>query len=131
MAKNSDAFDFVVKNKVMIDFYSDEHGRNVRARYTDNKGVEYGYVILLGSRSLGFVVEELVQTLMSNAAPRGPQPWQSLPPPNEVIVEVELEGQVIEVMAYYGREGYRPHWRTANGSRFWGPEAFTLWRHKA
>lgn len=131
MAKNSDVFDFVVKNKVVIDFYNDQYGRNVRARYTDSEGFGHGHVVLLGNRSVGFVVEEMLQTMMTNAAPQSLQSWQSLPPPNEVIVEVEHESRVIEVMAYYGREGSRPHWRTADGNRFWGPEAFTRWRHKA
>jgi len=131
MARNSDVFDFAARNKVVIDCYSDKYGRNVRVAYTDSDGAEHGYIMPLGSRSFGFVVEELLQTVMLNAAPKGPQPWQSTPPPNEVIVEVQHEGQVIEVMAYYGRDGSRPHWRTVDGCVCWGADAFTLWRYKA
>ena len=34
--------------------------------------------------------------------------WQTTTPPNETLVEVENEGEIIKVMAFYGRDGYRP-----------------------
>lgn len=56
------------------------------------------------------------------------QEWQTAKPPNEELVEVEYEGKVIQVMAYWGRDGSRPHWRTEDGGRCWPVEAFTQWR---
>ena len=55
--------------------------------------------------------------------------WKTTNPPNEVLVEVELDGEVIEVMAFYGRDGYRPHWRTENGDRQWSADTFQRWRY--
>jgi len=57
--------------------------------------------------------------------------WQSGKPPNEQIVEVEDNGQIVEVMAYYGRDGSRPHWRNQDGSKCWDVTAFSRWRHKS
>lgn len=55
--------------------------------------------------------------------------WQYGPPPNEQLVEVEYRGEIIEVMAYYGRYGYLPHWRNKSGTRTWDVQAFHRWRH--
>ena len=129
MTNNNEIFDFAAKNKVTIECYSDRYGRSVRAGYTDSEGVEYGHVVLLGPRTFGVAVEEVVQTLMSDAASRGP--WLDSRPPNEVVVEVELDGKIIEVLAYFGRDGSRPHWRTADGGTCWSVDTFTRWRHKA
>lgn len=43
--------------------------------------------------------------------------WQTGNPPNEVIVEVEtFEGEIRrDLMAFYGRDGTLPHWRTHDG----------------
>jgi hypothetical protein len=57
--------------------------------------------------------------------------WQTGPPPNEKIVEVESDGEIIEVMAFYGRDGSQPHWRTENGDKAWSVETFKRWRHKS
>ena len=62
--------------------------------------------------------------------------WQTGWPPNEVWVEVEhlieegdgFRTEVIEVMAYYGRDGTHPHWKGRDGVMWW-PEAFSKWRH--
>lgn len=54
--------------------------------------------------------------------------WQTTKPPNEEIVEVQDGGRIIRVMAFYGRDGYRPHWRSEDGNTFWEPAAFTKWR---
>ena len=54
--------------------------------------------------------------------------WQTSQPPNEVLVEVEEGKKIIRVMAFYGRDGTRPHWRTKNGSRAWPVSAFSRWR---
>jgi len=55
--------------------------------------------------------------------------WQTGKPPNEVPVEVEDEnGEIIVVKAFYGRDGYRPHWRALDDSVHWAPSAFRKWR---
>ena len=54
--------------------------------------------------------------------------WQTGKPPNEVLVEVECDGEIIEVMAYWGRDGSMPHWRDAAGNRCWSVDCFRRWR---
>ena len=54
-------------------------------------------------------------------------PWRHDPPPNEKFVEVMHEGKPHQVMAFYGRDGYRPHWKDAAGC-CWSVDAFTEWR---
>lgn len=56
------------------------------------------------------------------------QQWQTGKPPNETPVEVEYEGNIITVEAFYGRDGYRPHWRNKEGT-CWDVSAFRRWRH--
>lgn len=54
--------------------------------------------------------------------------WQKGRPPNEQIVEVEWEDAIVRVEAFYGRDGYRPHWRSVDGGVVWEPSAFKRWR---
>ena len=54
--------------------------------------------------------------------------WNTGKPPNEKLVEVEYEGGIIQVMAFYGRDGYAPHWRTKEGDHQWSVGAFKRWR---
>ena len=54
--------------------------------------------------------------------------WKMSRPPNEEIVEVEKDGEIIRVMAFYGRDGYLPHWRTENDDCEWSMNAFKRWR---
>lgn len=54
-------------------------------------------------------------------------PWSSLKPPNEVWVEVQDKNEVIEAMAFYGRDGYSPHWQLRDGSSC-HPSRFNKWR---
>ena len=54
--------------------------------------------------------------------------WQTTQPPNEVTVEVEDGDRIIQVQAYYGRDGMRPHWRTPDGNTCWSVDAFRRWR---
>lgn len=55
--------------------------------------------------------------------------WSTGKPPNEVIVEaLSYEGKVHHVMAFYGRDGTRPHWRTKDGSEQYPVDYFTKWR---
>lgn len=55
-------------------------------------------------------------------------PWQYTAPPNETLVEIELDGQIIQAKAFYGRDGYRPHWRSADGNTCWDVSTFTRGR---
>jgi len=55
------------------------------------------------------------------------RPWQNEKPPNEVWVEVWDGEQVITAMAFYGRDGYRPHWQLPDGSCC-DPSRFGRWR---
>lgn len=54
--------------------------------------------------------------------------WTIAKPPNETLVEVEYEGQIIRVMAFFGRDGYRPHWRSEDETKTWHPSQFKSWR---
>jgi len=54
--------------------------------------------------------------------------WRTDEPPNEVVVEVKDGRKLIRAMAFYGRDGYRPHWRTPGGDTQWEPAAFKKWR---
>lgn len=53
--------------------------------------------------------------------------WCVTCPPNETPVEVELDGEIIVVEAIYGRDGWRPHWRSKDGTR-WDVPTFRRWR---
>jgi hypothetical protein len=50
-------------------------------------------------------------------------------PPNEIWVEVLDKSEVVEAMAFYGRDGYLPHWQLRNGTSC-HPSRFNKWRHK-
>ena len=54
--------------------------------------------------------------------------WETGAPPNEVLVEVEDGEEIIQVMAFYGRDGYRPHWTNQDRSKAWDVSAFRRWR---
>ena len=58
----------------------------------------------------------------------GEPDWQTTKPPNEELVEVEHEGEIIQVMAYWGRDGTLPHWKTEDGGTCWDVSTFTRWR---
>ena len=53
--------------------------------------------------------------------------WRNDKPPNERWVQVKDDNQVIEAMAFYGRDGYRPHWRLRDESCC-HPSRFSRWR---
>lgn len=57
--------------------------------------------------------------------------WQNTKPPNEVWVEVEdpITNEIIVVQAFYGRDGYRPHWRSKDEGTVWSVSTFSRWRH--
>lgn len=57
-----------------------------------------------------------------------PGPWRTERPPNEELVEVELDGKIIRVKAFYGRDGWRPHWRSEDGVLMWSVDTFKRWR---
>lgn len=58
------------------------------------------------------------------------KPWQTGKPPNEKIVEVELgNGIIIRVFAFYGRDGYLPHWRSETGEAQYSVDTFHRWRY--
>lgn len=44
--------------------------------------------------------------------------WLIQNPPNEELVEAvnEYTGEIQRVMAFYGRDGYRPHWRSEDNN---------------
>ena len=53
------------------------------------------------------------------------------PPPNEEWVDVLSEdGVIIRAMAFYGRDGWRPHWRTEDGTSY-SCDTFNIWRKSA
>ena len=54
-------------------------------------------------------------------------PWRNDKPPNEIWVQVKDGDSVVEAMAFYGRDGYRPHWRLRDESCC-HPSRFSLWR---
>ena len=54
--------------------------------------------------------------------------WTIAKPPYETRVEVEHEGQVIRVKAFFGRDGYRPHWRSEDETKTWPQSKFAAWR---
>ena len=54
--------------------------------------------------------------------------WQNTIPPNEQIVEVELDGNILKVIAFFGRDGYLPHWQTPDGRQSWPANKFDKWR---
>ena len=54
-------------------------------------------------------------------------PWRNDKPPNETWVQVMDGENVIEAMAFFGRDGYRPHWRLRDESCC-HPSRFSRWR---
>lgn len=56
--------------------------------------------------------------------------WQTKSPPNEVLVEAinEKTGEIQRVTAFWGRDGYRPHWRGENGIHY-SVAYFIQWRY--
>lgn len=56
--------------------------------------------------------------------------WQTGPPPNERLVEVEDGETVIVVKAIHGRDGVRPHWTNEAEDRLWPADSFRRWRTK-
>lgn len=67
--------EFASRSKVIVEIYGDQYGRNVRARYQDDNGIEHGCVILLGSKrqsdglphTIGSATEEAMQRLLEAA----------------------------------------------------------------
>ena len=59
-----------------------------------------------------------------------PEPWQTGKPPNEVVVEGECPDTktILRVKAFYGRDGYRPHWRSEDEGTYYSPHYFSRWR---
>lgn len=55
--------------------------------------------------------------------------WNRGLPPSGTLVEVKCNGELIEVKAIYGKEGFRPHWRCVEDSRAWSISTFSKWRH--
>lgn len=55
------------------------------------------------------------------------RPWRSDRPPNETWVQVMSGDEIIEAMAFYGRDGYRPHWRLRDDTQC-HPARFRRWR---
>lgn len=56
--------------------------------------------------------------------------WQYTKPSNEKLVEVEDEnGTIIRVLAFWGRDGYLPHWRSEDNNIHYHPSAFKKWRN--
>jgi hypothetical protein len=55
--------------------------------------------------------------------------WRSDRPPNEEWVEVKDGETIVEAMAFYGRDGWQPHWRTKDGKQYL-PTHFREWRAK-
>jgi len=53
--------------------------------------------------------------------------WRNDRPPNETWVQVMDGDNVTEAMAFFGRDGYRPHWRLRNESCC-HPSRFSRWR---
>lgn len=64
-----------------------------------------------------------------SSKPAARQPWRTDQPPNETTVEVELNERVLQVMAYFGRDGNIPHWRTPDGTHSFPVGRFARWRH--
>lgn len=54
--------------------------------------------------------------------------WQHGKPPNEQLVEVEHEREIIRVRAIWGRDGLLPHWESEDRGILWSPDAFHRWR---
>lgn len=57
-----------------------------------------------------------------------PRKWNTGKPPNEKLVEVDLDGKIIRVKAFFGRDGYLPHWRSEDETKMWHPSTFSEWR---
>lgn len=54
--------------------------------------------------------------------------WKNgVKPPNETWVQVKDGDSVIEAMAFFGRDGYRPHWQLRDGTCC-APHRFNCWR---
>lgn len=53
--------------------------------------------------------------------------WQNEQPPNEIWIEVKDGDSVVEAMAFFGRDGYRPHWQLRDGTAC-HPSRFSRWR---
>ena len=57
-----------------------------------------------------------------------PEAWRvHEKPPNEKWVEVLDGDKVVEAMAFFGRDGTRPHWKLRDGSAC-HPSMFSRWR---
>ena len=54
--------------------------------------------------------------------------WDYAQPPNETLVEVEYDNQIIRVMAFHGRDGIKPQWTDEGRVRCWSVESFRRWR---
>lgn len=52
--------------------------------------------------------------------------WQFGKPPHDTFVTVELDGKLVRAKAVWGGDGYRPHWRTEDGTCY-PPETFSRW----
>jgi hypothetical protein len=55
--------------------------------------------------------------------------WNTGEPPNETLVEAEnQDGEILRVMAWFGREGEFPHWRSEDGNTKYPCFYFKKWR---
>ena len=54
-------------------------------------------------------------------------PWRTDRPPNETWVEVRDGETILEAKAFYGRDGYSPHWHLRDGGTV-SHYAFSEWR---
>jgi hypothetical protein len=54
--------------------------------------------------------------------------WRYDKPPNETLVEAELNGGIIRVRAIWGRDGTLPHWESEDRSTVWSVQRFGRWR---
>ena len=54
--------------------------------------------------------------------------WKNgVKPPNEIWVQVKDGNSIIEAMAFFGRDGYKPHWELRDGT-YCAPSRFSHWR---
>jgi len=53
--------------------------------------------------------------------------WRTDRPPNETWVEVRDGETILEARAFYGRDGWRPHWQLRDGGSV-NTSAFSEWR---
>ena len=67
--------EFAIKNKVVIQFYSDAYGKNVRTQYSTTEGVEHGFITTVGMKrrsdgkphTVESAIAENLQTLLESS----------------------------------------------------------------